>query len=104
MSTTLLLFYEFLEKYEKELPGSTRDVMTAMFYTTSLTQASEILKKPQVKIRMSFDNDCLDFLKKNRLWHIYEIFITIRKNLNIIRRTYKNELEEDPIKGVFLPV
>jgi len=64
------------------------DILIAMFYTTSLTQASYVLGEPQIKIRYRFDKiiDKLELLKQ---WEILEIFNAIRGNLNIIKRVYK---------------
>ena len=98
------IFLDFVEVHRKNLDQETIDVMVAMFYTTSLTQSSEVLKLPQVKIRYAFDQKCLGYLKSNRIWDVYEIFTTIRSNLNVIRRTYKNESQDNILDGVFIPV
>ena len=98
------IFINFLNNHRDNLSKETIDVMMAMFHTTSLTLSSEVLGMPQVKIRQSFDNECMEYLKKNKIWDVYEIFATIRINLNIIRRTYKDESKDDILDGVFIPV
>ena len=97
------IFTNFIEEHRDKLDAETIDVIIAMFHTTSLTQASEILNKPQVRVRYSFDKKCMDYLKENKIWDVYEILTTIRNNLNIVRRTYKGDMEDNILDGVFVP-
>jgi len=86
--------------------------MLLMFYTSSFTMTSDILKVPQVKVRYSFDR-CLRRLEERHMWEIYEIFMIVRDNLNMIRRREVNgrrSLESamncknsDLLKEIFVP-
>jgi len=62
-------------------------IMTIMYYTTSLTTASEKRGITPMKVRYTFDR-CVRKLEQNKMWDIYEILIAIRNHLNIIKRTY----------------
>ena len=75
-----------------------RDILTLMFYTSSFTSTANSLGVTQVKVRYAYDK-CLARMEELRMWDVYEIFVVIRTNLNIIKRTYGNNEG-----GVFVPV
>jgi len=62
-------------------------VLTLMFYTSSFAISGRVMGKAQVRVRITFDN-CLRKMEENELWEVYEIFQTIRSNLNVVRRVY----------------
>jgi hypothetical protein len=64
------------------------EILTLMFYTTSLTCTSKILRQQQIKIRYKYEK-AIKQLEKNKHWDVYEIFSFIHDNLNIVRRFYK---------------
>ncbi len=76
---------------------STEDVaiMTLMFYSTSLTQASRLVGLPQIRLRYKFDK-IIKKMEKQQHWDVYEIFSTIRCHLNIIRRIYTTSKPSRP--------
>lgn len=77
------------------------EIMLLMFYTSSFTMASEVLGVSQVKVRYSFDR-CLRRLEEMEMWEIYEIFMVIRNNLNIIRRLYRGR-QDFVMDEIFVP-
>jgi hypothetical protein len=106
------IFIEFLESAREEgtFEPLELEVLTLMFYTTSFTLTSEILSKPddkvsQVKVRYTYDK-CLRRLEDLEMWDVYEIFVVVRSNLNIIRRTYgsaSDEVGNVCVRHVFIP-
>jgi hypothetical protein len=86
------VFLDFVENHSQDYDKESKDILTAMFYTTSLTQSSEVLDQPQIRIRYKFDK-LLRKMESLQQWEILEIFQAIRNNLNIVRRMYKPELE-----------
>jgi DNA-directed RNA polymerase specialized sigma subunit len=78
------------------------EVLTLMFYTSSFTLTAKIMRVSQVKVRYIY-NRCLRRIEEiamweelnpssqgrnggMRMWEVYEIFLQVRSNLNIIRR------------------
>ena len=106
------IFIEFVSSPPDEFIPFEAEVMLLMFYTSSFTMTSDILKVPQVKVRYSFDR-CLRKLEECEMWEIYEIFMIVRDNLNMIRRREVNgrrSLESamdcnnsDLLKEIFVP-
>jgi hypothetical protein len=97
------LFVNFVHEFREYFSPQEMDILILMFYTTSFTLTSRVLGLSQVKVRYSF-NKCikrmenmgveLDSQNKEALskkwWEIYEIFVIIKSNLNIVRRVYKS--------------
>jgi hypothetical protein len=97
------IFMEFLVNPPDEFDCFEVEVMLLMFYTSSFTMTSEILDVPQVKVRYSFDR-CLRRLEEKEMWEIYEIFMVVRSNLNLVRRVYRGDHSSDSmLKEVFVP-
>jgi hypothetical protein len=101
------IFMDFIREPPKFFTPFEIEVMTLMFYTSSFTLASEIFssvsgdKVPQVKVRYTLDR-CLGLLEHHKLWGLYEIFVVIRENLNIIRRaSWSDGVSKN--REVFLP-
>jgi hypothetical protein len=84
------IFIEFLSNPSPAFTSFELEVLTLMFYTSSFTLSSDVLKQSQVKIRYAYDK-ALRKMEAMKMWEIYEIFLVIRANLNIIRRIYKGE-------------
>ncbi len=83
-------FVDFVENNSKEYDEETIEILTLMFYTTSLTHTAYILKQPQIKTRYKFEK-AIRQLEEKQAWEMYELFSFIRNNLNIIKRFYKNK-------------
>lgn len=82
-------FIEFVTEDSKKIfTDQERAIITLMFYSTSYIISAETLKISQVKISNVFDK-CIDRLKKEKIWDMYEICYFIRDNLNIVKRTYR---------------
>lgn len=80
------------------------EVLTLMFYTSSFTLTARVLGVSQVKIRYIY-NRCLRRIEETamreglnpenrrnqgmQMWEVYEIFLQVRSNLNIIKRVYR---------------
>lgn len=80
------------------------EVLTLMFYTSSFTLTARILRISQVKVRYIY-NRCLRRIEEismweglnpdnqrntgMQMWEVYEIFLQVRSNLNIIKRVYR---------------
>ena len=96
------IFLEFVANPPDEFDPSEVEVMLLMFYTSSFTMTSEILGVSQVKVRYSFDR-CLRRLEEMGVWEIYEIFMVVRNNLNLVRRVYRAGVSESTIREIFVP-
>jgi hypothetical protein len=88
-------YIEFLKIADRYFTQEEIEVMTVMFYTSSYTVASDVVKKSQVKVRYIFFR-CLDRmieLGKSGvdIWNMYEIMSQVLDNLNVIKRTYKGK-------------
>lgn len=92
LHSVLDVFLDFLENRSSTYEPEMVEIMTLMFYTTSLTHTANILKQPQIKIRYKFEKS-IKLLEENQDWGVYEIFSYIRTNLNIIKRFYKAEIQ-----------
>lgn len=79
------IFVDFLETDYDWIDKVNKEILTAMFFTTSYTHTSKILKMPQIYVRYTFEK-ILKELRDKELWHIYEIFFVIYHNKNKIRR------------------
>lgn len=87
------IFIDFISNPPDVFSPFEIDVLLLMFYTSSFTLTSEILSDynnqiSQVCIRYCFDK-CLRKMEEEELWEVYEIFLIIRFNLNLIRRVYR---------------
>lgn len=80
-------FVYFLRKNGEKYTSEEIDILVSMFFTTSLTHASNILNCRQSKVRYLFER-IIKKLKSNKDWEMYEIFYYIKNNLNIIKRNY----------------
>lgn len=103
LNSTYDIFLKFIDEPPKDFNKEAVDILIAMFYTSSLTQSSNILNVRQIRVRYIFDK-CIEYLEENKMWQEYEIFLSIRSNLNIIKRTYKGENIDDKLDGIFLPL
>lgn len=80
-----------------------REILTLMFYTSSFTLTSKIMGISQVRVRYAYDK-CIDRLRQLELWDVYEIFVVIRSNLNIVRRVYGEPKDgKGPLGESFVP-
>lgn len=82
------LFLFFLEDRAASYGEFVQKILVLMFYTSSFTTTSEILGEEQMRIRYRYDRT-LEQMAENGDWDMYELFLTIRNNLNIIRRVYR---------------
>lgn len=96
------IFIEFISNPPGDFDQFEIDIMLLMFYTSSFTMVSEVLDVSQVKVRYSFDR-CLRKLEELNMWEIYEIFMVVRNNLNLVRRTYRGSSEEMTHREIFVP-
>jgi hypothetical protein len=83
------IFFHFIENKSDDFTPEEMDMLILMFYTSSFTMTSNIMDVSQVRVRYSYDK-CLRRMEDQELWEIYEIFVVIRSNLNIIKRAYKD--------------
>lgn len=83
-------FIEFMENHATEYEPEMVEILTLMFYTTSLTHTAKVLDQPQIKVRYKFERT-LQMLEMDQQWAMYELFDVIRHNLNIIKRFDKEE-------------
>ena len=99
-------FLDFVEDPPDGFDAEMVDVLVLMFYTTCLSQTAKILGKAQVRVRYLFDKAIRE-MEERGMWEVYEIFMAVRRNLNIVRRVYKShELDEplDDIGSVYFPI
>lgn len=96
------IFLEFVANPPEEFEPFEIEVMLLLFYTSSFTMSAETLGVSQVKVRYSFER-CLRRLEELEFWEIYEIFITVRSNLNLIRRTYNQNGVGFDYSGLYVP-
>ena len=95
------IFLEFLANPTDGFEPFEIEVMLLMFYTSSFTMASEVLGVGQVKVRYSFDR-CLRKLEEKEEWEMYEIFMVVRSNLNLVRRVYR-AAPGNMLREIFVP-
>ena len=82
------LFIDFVEDKTEHFSSQEMDILILMFYTSSFTLTSQMLGISQVRTRYTYDK-CLRRMEDLKLWDAYEIFVVIRSNLNIVKRTHK---------------
>lgn len=63
------------------------DIMSCLLLSTSLTQTASILNYRQIKIRYKFKKILKKMVDMGH-WEMYEMFRTVGKSLNMIRRVY----------------
>ncbi len=103
LNSVVDIFMEFIERRPPEFSAFEMEVLTMMFYTSSFTVASEVMKCSQVRVRYSFDR-CLKKMEEYQMWEVYEIFMVVRSNLNLVRRTYKRGGDVGSnLNGVYVP-
>jgi len=101
------VFDIFIDFIKSPPPGVFDDfemeVLLLMFYTSSFTVTSCILGQSvsQVKVCYTFDK-CLLKMEDNEMWEVYEIFMVVRSNLNLVRRVY-NSGNHSSSRDVFVP-
>lgn len=98
------IFVEFLTRSREDdsFELEELDVLTMMFYTTSFTLAARVLGMSQVRVRYLYDR-CLRRMREEELWDVYEIFVVVRSNLNIVRRLYCHEEPGVDLRHAFIP-
>jgi len=94
------LFLEFVSLNGEYFTPHELEVLTLMFYTSSFTMTANILDITQVKVRYSFDK-CLRKMEELEMWEVYEMFVIIRSNLNLIKRESRDGSSS---KNVFIPI
>lgn len=92
------IFMDFFKNHRGYFTEKEMSVMILMFYSSSFTTVSEVLKIRQVKARYLFDK-CLRKLEESKNWEIFEIMIIIRDNLNMVKRLYK---KNNSSRGIFI--
>jgi len=83
------IFLDFLEFRAEEYEPEIIEALIVMYYTTSYTQSSEVLGKPQIYVRYTFDK-AIKQLRERKHWDAYEIFAAIARNKNKVKRLYKS--------------
>ena len=103
------IFIDFVENQPDNFEPFDMQVLTLMFYTSSFTMVAELLSpKPpsppgsQVRVRYTFDK-CLRKLEEAQRWDIYEIFMVVRDNLNLVRRVYRGGPSDESSRDMFVP-
>jgi len=97
------IFLQFIVQYEEYFTPHELEVLTLMFYTSSFTMTASILDITQVKVRYSFDK-CLRKMEEFEMWEVYEMFVVIRSNLNLIKRVYQEYKDDEfMLQDVFIP-
>lgn len=83
------IYLDFIENEAKKYFSEQEiAILTMLFFSTSYIIGAETLSMSQVKVSSTFER-CLNRLRKEKLWAIYEIFYTVKSNLNIVKRTYR---------------
>lgn len=96
------IFLEFVADPPEVFEPFEVEVMLLMFYTSSFTAVADVLGVSQVKVRYSFDR-CLRKLEEGEMWELYEIFMVVRNNLNLVRRVYRGAKKDSDLREVFVP-
>lgn len=102
------IFMEFVADPPDGFEPFEVEVLLLMFYTSSFTMTSDVLsdvcgeKVSQVKVRYSFDR-CLRRMEEQELWEMYEVFMVVRSNLNLVRRVYRGASSDSVLREVFVP-
>lgn len=81
------LFSDFVRKSGDYFLPHEIEILTLMLYTSSFTMTAKMMGASQVRIRYAF-NKCIDRMEELEIWDIYEIFSTVRNNLNSLKRVY----------------
>jgi len=79
-------FMDFLQNDSHKFKEEHINILILMFFSTSFTKTSQVLKCHQITCRNRF-NKILSELKKNGHSNISDIFENILKNLNMIKKT-----------------
>ena len=82
------IFVKFIKEKSKCFTPEEMEILTYMFYTSSFTMTANKMELSQVKSRYVY-NKCLKRMEDLEVWEPYELFMTIRENLNTIKREYK---------------
>ena len=96
------IFIDFLIKPPDDFTPFEIEVLTLMFYTSSFTMAADILDESQVKVRYSFDRS-LQKLEESARWDVYEIFMVVRDNLNLVRKSFRTDSGKVYAREIFVP-
>ena len=104
------IFIDFIASDPPGFEVFEMEVLTLMFYTSSFTMVAQLLSGPtpkeeitQVKVRYAFDK-CLRKLEEAELWEVYELFMVVRDNLNLVRRVYHNAQDGVLSREMFVPL
>ena len=85
------VFLDFIFDPPEYLTSHDIELMVVMFYTTSFTMSAEIIGC-DMNTRYTYDK-ILEKLAEHKQWDIYEILMAIRKNLNIVRRECRTNVD-----------
>lgn len=84
-------FVDFIENAEHGLTQEQLNILVLLFFSTSFTKTSKVLVCHQITCRNRFDKT-LEELHEKGFDNIVEIFETILKNLNMVKKNiYKNK-------------
>ena len=81
------VYLDWVDANRDAIPDDSLEILTAVFYTTSLTQAADIMGEKQIKVRYRFLK-VIDWLRDKGYKEVYDMFDKISKQLNIVRRVY----------------
>jgi len=75
---------------EPDFSADDMEILTLMFYTSSFTLTASMKKMSQVRVRYAY-NKCLRRMLCMGRYDMYEIFNTLRRYLNTVRRRCRGE-------------
>ena len=87
MHSRMRVYLDWVDANRDAIPDDSLEILTAVFYTTSLTQAADIMGEKQIKVRYRFLK-VIDWLRDKGYKEVYDMFDKISKQLNIVRRVY----------------
>jgi len=98
------IFEDFVSRRGVEhFSSEEREILTLMFYTSSFTLTSKIMDVTQVRVRYAYDK-CTRRMAALEMWDAYELFTTLRSNLNTVRRKYIEDDGDIYMRGeLFVP-
>ena len=96
------VFLNFIQNESSDFDSESIEVLTLMFYTTSFTRVAKVSKKRQIRVRYIFDK-VVDKLAEQKNWPLFEVFQSIRENLNIVKRIYKDSYNDYDSYDIFVP-
>ena len=87
LHSRMRVYQKWVEEHGDAIADDSLEILTAIFYTTSLTQSAEITGEKQIRVRYRFLK-VLDWLKDEGHAEVYDMFSQVSKQLNIVRRVY----------------